>query len=171
MDACAELTLRLVRAAQEALKPRSSLLGWHFFPEGRKVTWPEAREILAAAPKPLLVAPLVEPGTIAFWSIAALPSRGLGVSDSHFANGRQFFGERLEWMKLTDADFVEAPDGEFRVSVADFKQWLADYTVPIGIGMNKSPRPHTARITVRLPGGGGPPVGWVDEQRPANEEL
>ena len=162
MDPCAEPTLRLVRAAQEALKPRSSFVHWYFLPEGRRATWPEAGEILAAAPKPLIVAPLVEPGTIAFWSIPSLPSRGLGVSDSPFANGRQFFGERLEGMKLADADFVEAPDGEFLVSVADFKQWLADYTLPVGIGVNKAPRPHTARITVRLPGGGGPPVGWVD---------
>jgi hypothetical protein len=72
MDACAELTLRLVRAGQEALNPRSSMVDWVFFPENQHATWAQAREILTGAAKPLIVVPLLEPGHIAIWSVGAL---------------------------------------------------------------------------------------------------
>jgi len=171
MDVCAELTLRIVRAAQEALNPRSSLVGWFFFPAHRQISWSDANQALASASKPLIVAPLVEPGSIAVWSIDTLESSDRKRLEYEFANQRQYFREKLEMLGLNDSDHVETPDGEFRVTVAEFRGWSAEYSIPIGIGMSRSPTPNTARLLIRPPGGGGPPVGWIDVRRPANEEL
>lgn len=162
MDPCAELTLRIVRAAQEALAPRSSAVDWLLLPEHRRATWPETRELLAAAPKPLIVAPLVEPGWLAFWSAAVLAPADRELLNREFANQREYFAEKLGAIRLNEDGCVETPDGEFDVPVAAFRRWTDEYTVAAGIGMSRSSKPNRARVLIRLPGGGGPPVGWFD---------
>jgi hypothetical protein len=132
MDACAELTLRLVRTGQEALNPRSSLLDWVFFPEHQHATWSQAREILTAAGKPLIVAPLLESGSVAIWSISALQSQHRAALEREFANQCQYFSEKLAALTLDDTDHVETPDGGFTVTVAELRQWATQYTVPDG---------------------------------------
>ena len=82
--------------------------------------------------------------------------------DREFANQREYFSEKLRALGLADDACVETPDGEFRMSVIDFRRWAAEYTVTVGVGMGRSPQPNTGRMVVRLPGGGGPPVGWVE---------
>jgi hypothetical protein len=162
MDPCAELTLRLVRNGQEALKPLSSLSNWLLLPDHRELTWDQAGELLTAARKPVIVAALLEPGAIAFWSLDSLRQESVRAMDREFANQRQYFSDKLEALGLTGDDRVETPDGEFQLSVADFRRWGTEYTVTVGIGLSKSPRARTARVLLRPPGGGGPPVGWVD---------
>jgi hypothetical protein len=164
MDVCAEFTLRIVRAAQESLGPRSSMLNWDFFPEHRHVTWADARAILTAADKPLIVAPLLESGSVAIWSLSALQSRHRAAIEGEFANQRQYFDEKLAALGLEDTGRVETPDGEFTLTVAELRQWAIQYTVPVGIGMTASPTPRMGRMIIRPPGGGRP-AGWID--RPA----
>ena len=171
MDACAELTLRLARAAQEALNPRSSLVDWFFFPTHRRRNWSDAAKELAGARKPAVVAPLLEPGSIALWSLDELPSLDRSRVEREFANQRDYLSGKLESLNLKDEDHVETPDGEFRIVVADFRRWAAEYSIAVGIGMAASPNPRTGRILIRPPGGGGPPVGWVESSRPANGQL
>ena len=168
MDACAELTLRLVRAGQEALNPRNSLLDWVFFPEHQHATWSQAREILTAAGKPLIVAPLLESGSVAIWSISALQAQHRTALEREFANQCQYFSEKLAALALDDTDQIETPDGDFTLTVAEFRQWATQYTVSVGIGMTASPVARTGRILIRPPGGGRP-VGWID--RPANKRC
>jgi hypothetical protein len=158
MDTCAELTLRILRLSQEALNPLSSMVGWCFLPEHRRTTWSDARDILSASPKPLLVAPLVEPGYLVVWSLESVSSRERGVWEREFANQCEYFSEKLESLGLADADSVTlaAPEGDFRISVADFRRWPKEYAIPVGISLTKSSATHTARILVRPPGGGRP---------------
>jgi len=166
MDTCAELTLRLVRAGQEALNPVSSMLDWDFFPEQQHATWSQAREILTQATKPLIVAPLLESGSVAIWSLSALQPEHRAALESEFANQCQYFNEKLAALALEDADHVATPDGTFTLTVAQLRQWAAQYAIHVGIGMTASPVAHRGRILIRPPGG-GKPVGWID--RPTNE--
>jgi hypothetical protein len=65
-------------------------------------------------------------------------------------------------LALDDTDQIETPDGTFSVTVAELRQWATEYAVPVGIGMTASPVPRKGRILIRPPGGGGPPVGWIE---------
>ena len=168
MDTCAELTLRLVRAGQEALSPLTSMADWDFYPEYQRATWAHAREILATADKPLIVAPLLESGQVAIWSISALQPQHRAAAESEFANQCLYLNEKLAALGLEDTDRVETPDGEFALTVAEFRQWATQYAVFVGIGMTASLVAGRGRILVRPPGGGRP-VGWID--RPANEHC
>jgi hypothetical protein len=161
MDACAELTLRLVRAGQEALNPRSSMLDWVFFPEHQHATWSQAREILTGAAKPLIVAPLLESGSVAIWSVGAIQPQHRAALEREFANQCQYFNEKLAALALDDTDQIETPDGSFTLSVAELRRWATEYTVPVGIGMTASPVARRGRILIRPPGGGRP-VGWIE---------
>ena len=163
MDHCAELTLRLIRTGQEALDPRSSMVGWALFPAMKQVSWSEARDILTSAPKPVLVAALVEPGAIALWSMATLEDQGRAALASQIRNQAEYFDAKLNAPGIATLDAIETPDGEFRLSPADFKQWVSDYCLTvIGISMEISPSSGIGRLLVRRPGGHQPPVGWVD---------
>ena len=72
MDLCAELTLQVLRFVQQPVDPPSSPREWVFVPEGRRAGWIEARQLLANAAKPLMVAALLEPGMIGSWGVRAL---------------------------------------------------------------------------------------------------
>jgi len=161
MDACAELTLRLVRAGQEALNPRSSMVDWVFYPDHQHVTWSQAREILIGAAKPLIVAPLLESGSVAIWSVSALEPQHRTVMEREFANQCEYFNEKLAALALDDTDQIETPDGTFTLTVAELRQWATQYTVTVGIGMTATPVARMGRILIRPPGGGRP-VGYIE---------
>lgn len=160
MDTRAELTLRLVRIAQEALQPHSSLVDWMLFPHYRHARWTDARQLLATAAKPVLVVPLLEPGCLSFWSARDLTPDARRQLEDELANQRQYFASRLDGYALTRPAFVESPDGAYRLPLSDFRKWTAEYCIPIGLSMTKS-APDTARILVRPPGGHRQPVGWI----------
>ncbi len=169
MDTCAELTLRLVRAGQEALDPRSSMVDWDFYPEHHHATWSQAREILKEAAKPLIVAPLLESGSVAIWSVGALDPKHRAKMEHEFANQCRYLNQKLEMLALGDSDWIETPDGAFTLTVAEFKQWATEYTILVGIGMGASPVARRGRILIRPPGGGRQPVGYYIQ--PANERC
>lgn len=168
MDVCAELTLRLVRAGQEALSPCSSMVDWDFFPEHRHATWSQAREILTGAAKPLIVAPLLESGSAAIWSVGALQPQRRTVFEREFANQSEYFNEKLAALGLDDTDQIETPDGTFTLTVAEFRQWATQYTVLVGISVTATPVARRGRILIRPPGGGRPPVGWTESGERVN---
>jgi hypothetical protein len=135
------------------------MIDWDFYPEHYHATWAQAREVLTAAVKPLIVAPLLESGSVAIWSIGSLNPEHLAKTEREFDNQRRYFDEKVEVLKLCDSDRIETPDGSFALSVGDFKQWAADYALLVGVGMGPSPVPRTGRIHIRPPGGCRPPVG------------
>jgi hypothetical protein len=137
------------------------MVDWVFFPEHEHTSWSEARERLSALPKPIIVAPLLEPGSVSVWSFADIEQEAHARLRYEFANQQQYFNEKLASLDLTDADSIETPDAEFTLTVADFRRWATEYSVAVGIGMSRSPTPRTARLLIRPPGG-GKPVGWVD---------
>ncbi|MGD9523402.1 MAG: hypothetical protein AB7N73_05620 [Gemmatimonadales bacterium] len=141
----------------------SSLRGWLVLPQPRQVSWGEARELLAAARNPLLTAALVEPGVVALWTPDDFDAAGLRSIEAQFRNQVSFFDAKLEAFGLKPDDEVETPDEGFRLGVREFRRWAHEYCLPAtGIGMLASPRPRTARLSVRYPGGCRAPVGWVE---------
>ncbi|HRP08693.1 MAG TPA: hypothetical protein PLL69_09405 [Gemmatimonadales bacterium] len=163
MDPAVELTLRLIRAGQEALNPMSSLSGWVLFPSLKQLQWREARDMLSSVPKPVIVAALVEPGAVALWSAPELTPEGRRSLDAQIRNQRDNFEAMISAIGLDPSDEIETPDQGFRLSVTDFRRWTQDYCISvIGLSLAASSTPRTGRLQVRRPGGHQPPVGWMD---------
>lgn len=161
MDACAELTLRIIRLVQEHDQIVESSVDWYFFPTNRHAPWSAAREILAAIPKPVVVAALVEPGALAMWSVSELHPPDRADCEHAFANQCAYFDEKLRLFEFGESDSIvlATPAGEFRMTVGDFRRWMREYALSIGLSLDKSSIAGTARIVVRLPGGGRRPLG------------
>ena len=160
MDDCAELTLRVVRFAQERRDLQSSLAHWHFFPGSRRATWSEAREILSVAPKPVIVAALLEPGTLALWHLDDFDASERDGAEHEFANQQAYINEKVSLLGLADDDSVilDATGSVFQTTVAEFKRWAKEYATSLGITLTRSSDAHIGRILIRPPGG-GPPLG------------
>ena len=160
MDLCAELTLRIIRLVQETESLNRTWREWMIFPDGRRAPWAGARDILAATSKPVMVAALLEPGWIAMWCFGEMSSADRALADSELENQCGFFDAKLRAYGLGDDDRIALTTlaGEFTMSVADFRRWMREYALSVGIGLDKSKVAGTGRIIV-LPPGGGRPLG------------
>lgn len=158
MDVCAELTLRVIRLVQETEQLYSTSVQWVFFPVGRHARWADARDILAATPKPVLVAALLEPGWIAVWSLGEMSVQDRARAESELENQCGYFDDKIRRLGLGDSDRIALTTfaGEFTMSVADFQRWVREYALSVGISLDKSKVAGTGRIVVRPPGGGRP---------------
>jgi len=169
VDVRAELTLRLARVAHEHERDRPPRTGndWFLVPEFRKISWEELRDALATAPKPLVVAPLIEPGYLSIWRINALETEVRQRVERHMANQVEYFTEKLKVCELEDGDPVEltVPGHELTLTVAELLQWAREYTAPLGVSVNRF-ESHVGHFVLMPPGGGGPPIGW---KRPKSE--
>lgn len=161
MDIGAELTLQIVRLVQERQDPPRSPASWSIWPAGGRATWAEARAILSAAPKPLLVAPLIEPGVLGMWTLESVGSAMRTKLAREFANQVQYFTAKLETIGigLEDRMCFEPATPPLSMRVSDFLSWASEYAIGVGISVDLSSQPGMGRIVVRPPGGGGPPMG------------
>lgn len=161
MDHGPELTLRAVRLAQENEQLQRTAVHWHFFPGACHATWGEARELLAATAKPVIVAALVEPGAIALWHVDDVEAAERAGVEHELLNQQRYFDEKLEALGLDDGGSVvlETPAGVLRLTVAEFRRWAREYALSIGLSLGRSTEPGTARLLIRPPGGGRPPLG------------
>lgn len=152
MDLCAELTLQIIRFVQQPRNPPSSPREWVFFPEGRRVAWPLARTLLADAPKPLMVAPLAEPGMIGSWRIRALTGDHLAKAEHGLANQQQWLSEhatRFSWAR-TDLVLFETEADQLELSVAELERWLKEYALPVGWTVGEGPdKDRPGRLLIR----------------------
>ena len=160
MDVRAELTLRIIRLAQETESLNRTNVEWVVFPDGRRASWADARDILAATPKPVLIAALLEPGWIAMWCLSDMSPAERARAESELENQCAYFDDKLRRFGLGDDDRIALTTlaGEFTMSVADFKRWLREYALSMGISLDKSKVAGTGRVVVR-PAGGGRPLG------------
>ena len=162
----AELTLQIARLVHERSNPSRSPAYWQFWPEGHRGTWAEARAILAGLPKPVFVAPLVEPGALGIWSLASFDEQRRSELAHAFANQIRYYTEKLELYGLTEADRVrfEPATPEFTLSVSEFLRWAQEYAIGVGISLAQSPESRVCRIIIRPPGGGAAPLGTQADQ-------
>jgi hypothetical protein len=161
MDRGAELTLQIARLLQQRADATRSPVGWSFWPQGGRATWEEARAFLAAAAKPVLVAPLVEPGALGVFTLDQFPEPVQRQMASQFANQLGYYTEKLEHLGLGDGASLRFEPGtpECVLSVSEFMQWARDYAIGVGISIARGPDAGVGRIIVRPPGGGRPPLG------------
>jgi hypothetical protein len=159
-DAAAELTLRIARFVQMPESPPASPARWFFVPEFYSAHWEEAGDLLTAAPKPLIVAPLPDPGFLGTWYAGALTGVHRARADHQLQNQQAFFRSQMRQLALADHDTLVFESGadETVIQVVDFKRWLHDYAVCAGTTLQSSaPAPHAGALMVRRPHGGWSP--------------
>jgi len=163
MDIGAELTLQIACRVHECGEPPRSFAFWSLLLDVRRATWAEARAVLAAAPKPVLVAPLLEPGGLAVWTLDDLHGTRRADFEHEMANQIAGFTEILKRCELGDDDRIrfEPAVPAFEMSVREFRQWTREYAMYLGISIAKVPGARVGRLVVRPPGGNAPPLGDV----------
>lgn len=161
----ADLTLLILRLIQGAPKP--PMKEWFFFPGFVAATSEEAREQLVAAPKPLVVAPLLEAGCVGVWAIGDLAAAARASAERELSNRNEYFAAKLLGMWPDGVDAVRLQEGEadMRLDLAAFQEWERDYYVAVGHGLERERDPRVARLTVRPPGGSRRPIGLPAEYR------
>jgi hypothetical protein len=160
IDISAELTLRIARFIQMPDTPPASPARWFFVPEFYSASWEEAGALLAAAPKPLVVAPLPDPGFLGTWHIGALAGVHRARADHQLHNQQAFFAAHLEHLGLSETHTVVFDSGadETVIDAASLRRWLREYAVCVGSTLQRqAPAPHAAALIVRWPHGGWSP--------------
>lgn len=165
MDLPAELTLQLVRLIHDQLhakRPRG--FDWFLVPAFRSATWEETRTRLVQAAKPLIVAPLPEPGYLGLWEPGSAPDAISASLKQHLANQLSFHTSKLSGFGYTGSDTLRLNGAtwEFTLPVEAFLQWCRDYALAVGVSIGKSRDAGIGQLLVRPPGGGGPPLGGWD---------
>ncbi len=158
MDLCAELTLHVLRFVQSPDDPPVSPAKWHFVPDGVQVAWPEARRLLRDAVKPIIVAPLAEPGMIGTWGVAALTGMARARAEHNLANQVNFLrGFAAEHgLRQDDSILFETAADRLVLSLAELDRWLHDYGIHMGWTLSDQPAGECRARMLVLKHLGGP---------------
>jgi hypothetical protein len=160
MDLCAALTLHVSRFVQMPVDPPASPTRWTFVPEGRRATWDEAAALLASAPKPLMVAPLLEPGALGSWGVRALAGDDLRRAQHELANQLAGLKHLLDQLGISDDAEVlfETPGDQLSLPVSELQRWFTEYLVFVGWTLGSGPDPdRSVRLLVRRSDGAWSP--------------
>ncbi|HEY4101200.1 MAG TPA: hypothetical protein VGM20_10015 [Gemmatimonadales bacterium] len=145
-----------MRFVQQPRDHPASPLEWIFAPHGRRERWAAAREHLSRAPKPLIAAPLAEPGMIALWNIGTFDDEQRVRAEQRFANQLQWLNKGITHLGLapTDLFLFETDADQFELPVAELARWLGEYAtmVPWTIGEGVDTR-RRARLMIRRSNG------------------
>jgi hypothetical protein len=157
----ADLTLRVVRAVQGP--PRGAVVQWFIVPDLEEVGWSGLTRMLAALPKPVVIAPLLQPGMIGVWTIGSLTESQRHIVRRLTKNRVDYFREKLDL--LSDApvqtiEFRPEDENKLRMTRTDFERWIRDFSVSVGITVVSTGDPTMARLIVLLPGSGSSPTGF-----------
>lgn len=142
MDECANLTLHIARFAQMPSDSTDAPREWVFMPEGvRASTWAGAADVLAQAPKPLLVAPLQMPGMLGTWSVQALEGDARRRTEHEFANLREFIDERATEFGLVNNSRIcfGSAAGILEITLTELRRWAREYGVIVGLLLRRDP--------------------------------
>ena len=135
--------------------------GWFFLPDWKTASWEEARQRLSEAPKPLVVAPLIEHGFLTAWSIGEIPTALRTGAEANQRNQIGFYEGKLHALGLGESDSLTftPPDHEVTIGVVEFRRWSREYAILAGVGLMKRKLPGVGAITVSSPGTMEPPIG------------
>lgn len=170
MDVGAELALRLARLVQQRTFAPDGFDAWFLVPTFRKVSWADARDLLSAAPKPLIVSPLPDPGFLGLWPLATVPETDVAGSRHHVANQVAYFRAKLTGLGYTTEDHVSFADGEelLTLSVPEFLSWCAEYAVFAGTTVERREEAGIAWLVVVRPRPRAPDLETPQTPRPAS---
>ncbi len=161
MDLAAELTLQSARLVQERANPPRSAARWMLMPAGVTLSWSQARDALAALPKPVFVAPMNEPGWLGIWDPRTFDGSARARFDAQIANQVGYYQDKLNAFGLVDTDAVrfEPATPALTPCGGDILQWARDYAIGTGVSLAPVPDESACRVIVMPPGGGAPPLG------------
>ena len=170
MDIGAEFTLQIARFAQDRFAAPRSGARWYIVPGGGPLTWAAARDALAALPKPAMVAPLTEPGTLGVWLPNLLDDESRAWFRYQLANQMNYWQEKLKVCEVSEVDPVvfEPATPPLALTGREFLQWVSEYVVLVPVTMIKIDVGKGGRFLIMAPGGGGPPLGMTDPYAPAS---
>ncbi len=161
-DVRAELTLRVLRMAQERSTTCELSGEWTLVPELRRIDWSKARERLAAMPKPLVVGALLGRGQLSTWPVAGLAEPHRAAIEREHVILDAYFTEKLSVCGV-------GPEGRFRLEGGDtrlvlsrdeFMQWCREYLLlTVGLTARSTTDVGDARLVIYVPPEGSAPLG------------
>jgi hypothetical protein len=160
MDTGAELTLQIVRRAQSYARPDvpPAPNAWLLWPGGERLDWVSARARLGALAKPLLVAPLLEPGMLALWPIDTLDEARKQVVRHGVANQVQYYADKLAALGVEHGPIrFESSTSQCEMNRDEFLHWATEYAINVGISLEAAADATGARVRI-LASRGRPPL-------------
>ena len=159
MNTGAELTLQIVRLVQAHARRDVSQVPqlWTFWPRGECLEWEGARGLLTRLAKPVLVAPLLEPGMLGLWSINTFDEAHKQVVGRQISNQVQYYADKLTALNV-EQGLVRFGSGTsaYEMTRDEFLQWATEYALDVGISLGASTDAGVARILVRTSSGNPP---------------
>jgi hypothetical protein len=159
MDTGAELTLRIVQRAQSHVRPDVPQAPdlWLLWPGGERIDWVSTRTRLGALAKPLLVAPLLEPGMLGLWPIDTLDEARKQVVRHEVANQVQYYADKLAALGVEHGPIrLESGTSQCEMSRDEFLHWATEYAINVGISLEAADA-ASARVRI-VPSRGRPPL-------------
>ena len=160
MDTGAELTLQIVRRTQSYARPDVAPApdSWLLWPGGERLDWVSTRTRLGALGKPLLVAPLLEPGMLGLWSIDTLDDERKQAVRRGVATQVQYYADKLAALGVEGGPIrFESGTSQHEMSRDGFLRWASEYAINAGISLEAAADAASARVRV-LPSRGRPPL-------------
>jgi hypothetical protein len=160
MDTGAELTLQIVRLAHSHTVADVSRIPqrWTFWPHGERCDWEGARALLSRLAKPVLVAPLAEPGMLGLWTVDMLAENHRRAADRELTNQVQYLADKLAALNHPGSVKFGSGASAYQMTGAELLQWATEYALNLGISLGRSSEANVAHVLVRPSGGGAPPI-------------
>ena len=107
--------------------------------------------------KPVLVAPLLEPGMLGLWSINTFDEAHKQVVGRQIINQVQYYADKLTALNV-EQGLVRFGSGTsaYEMTRDEFLQWATEYALDVGISLGASTDAGVARILVRTSSGNPP---------------
>jgi hypothetical protein len=134
MDHAAQLALRICRFVQMPLNSPDWPREWRFVPGGGRADREEAIKLLVDAPKPVIIAPLVEPGMLATWCVANMSGEPRRRVDHDFANEVGWVERFAAELSLSETDEVifDSASDRFMLTLIELRAFFRDVAVIAG---------------------------------------
>ena len=161
-DVRAELTLRILRMAQERSTTCELNGAWTFVPDMRFVDWSTARERLAALPKPLVVGALLGRGQLTTWPVEEIAEPHRAAIERERVILEEYFTEKLGVCGLGPEGRVRLEGGDTPLVLVrdEFMHWCREYLLlTVGLTARSTTDVEEARLMIYVPPEGSPPLG------------
>jgi hypothetical protein len=157
-----QLSLHIARFLHAPADARRSPVRWRLLPDLTERTFVDACSTLQSLPKPLIFAPLTEPGSIYVTPVAMLDDDTARRWQWHHRNQITNFTPFMTRLRAADDDTIafgrEDDVVETRISV--LRRWTEEYLVPLQVTITADPARASYHWLVIRHGDGCWSHGW-----------
>jgi hypothetical protein len=156
----AELTLQISRRVQAHARAELAEFPrlWSLWPRGERLDWDGTRALLDSLPKPLLVAPLLEPGMLGLWEHDPLDEQRRPIVRYGIKNQVQYYADKLAAIGAERGPVRFGPSASrYEMTRDEFLLWATEYAINVGISLEPADDAGVALVRIR-PSAGGPPL-------------